>query len=88
MQADVALVEELRAPYPFQRLDGPANVLIFPNLSAGNIAYKLLGASGSDIIGPLVLGTRKPVNVLQQGASVSSVVHMTTLTVARAIKGS
>ena len=65
-------------------LEGAANVLIFPNLSAGNIAYKLLSAMGSEVIGPLVLGMRRPVNVLQQGASVSTVVHMTALTVARA----
>ena len=87
MQADVALVDELRTPtYPFAELTGSANVLIFPNLSAGNIAYKLLSAMGSEVIGPIVLGMRKPVNVLQQGAGVASVVHMTTLTVARAIE--
>ena len=84
MQADVALLESARGPYPFASLEGAANVLIFPNLSAGNIAYKLLSAMGSEVIGPLVLGMRRPVNVLQQGASVSTVVHMTALTVARA----
>ncbi|MEM9072804.1 MAG: phosphate acyltransferase, partial [Myxococcota bacterium] len=86
MQADVALQSEMRAPYPFSDLTGPANILVFPNLAAGNIAYKLLGATGSEVIGPMVLGTRQPVNVVQQGANVSSVVHMTTLTVARAIQ--
>ncbi|MAQ16759.1 MAG: NADP-dependent malic enzyme [Sandaracinus sp.] len=86
MQADVALLEAAREPYPFMRLDEPANVLIFPSLNAGNIAYKLLNAMGSEVIGPLVLGMERPVNVLQQGASVSTVVHMTSLTVARAIR--
>ena len=87
MQADVALLEELRKPtYPFAQLSGSANVLVFPNLSAGNIAYKLLSAMGSEVIGPIVLGMRQPVNVLQQGAGVSNVVHMTTLTVAQAIE--
>ncbi len=86
MQADVALDTSLRAAYPFTTLSDPANILIFPNLAAGNIAYKLLGAMGSEIIGPMVLGTRQPVNVLQQNTSVSSIVHMTTLTVARAVR--
>ncbi len=85
MQADVALLPKAREPYPFMRLEEPANVLIFPNLDAGNIGYKLLNAMGSEVIGPLVLGMRRPVNVLQQGAGVSTVVHMTSLTVASAI---
>jgi malate dehydrogenase (oxaloacetate-decarboxylating)(NADP+) len=86
MQADVALLREARKPYPFCELDGPANVLVFPNLDAGNIAYKLLNAMGNEVIGPLVLGMRRPVNVLQQGARVETIVHMTALTVARAIR--
>ena len=86
MQADVALLDHAREPYPFMRLSGSANVLVFPNLGAGNIAYKLLGAAGSQVIGPLVLGMAKPVNVLQQGANVSTIVHMTSMTVARAIR--
>jgi malate dehydrogenase (oxaloacetate-decarboxylating)(NADP+) len=87
MQADVALVDETRRPYPFSQLDGPANVLVFPNLDAGNIAYKLLSATGGGVaIGPLVLGMRRPVNVLQQGASVDTIVHVTTLTVASAVR--
>ncbi len=80
MQADVALLESARKPYPFARLEGSANVLVFPNLDAGNVAYKLLQATGSEVVGPLVLGMRKPVNVLQQGSSVASIVHMATLT--------
>jgi malate dehydrogenase (oxaloacetate-decarboxylating)(NADP+) len=87
MQADVALVEDARSPYPFSDLKGAANVLIFPDLGAGNIAYKLLAAvGGGDVIGPLVLGMRRPVNVLQQGAPVNTIVHMTAITVARGIR--
>jgi malate dehydrogenase (oxaloacetate-decarboxylating)(NADP+) len=87
MQANVAIDEEARAPYPFSSLKGPANVLIFPNLDAGNAAYKLLAAAGgAEIIGPIVLGMRKQVNVLQQGATVDAIVHMTAITVARAIR--
>ena len=87
MQANVALLEEDRAPYPFCRLSGPANVLIFPNLDSGNIAYKLLAATGGgEVIGPMVLGMRRPVNVLQQGASVGTIVHMAAITAAQAIR--
>jgi malate dehydrogenase (oxaloacetate-decarboxylating)(NADP+) len=85
MQADVALVEEARLPYPFSTLGKNANILIFPNLDAGNVAYKLLAATGrGTVIGPLVLGMKKPVNVLQQGASVDTIVHMTSITVTQA----
>lgn len=86
MQADVALLTEARSPYPFIELSGPANVLVFPNLGAGNTAYKLLAAEGHAVTGPLVLGMAKPVNVLQQGTNVSTIVHITALTVARANK--
>ena len=87
MQANVALDDEARAPYSFSKLKGPANVLIFPNLDAGNAAYKLLQVTGAaDVVGPMVLGLRKPVNVLQQGASVDAIVHMTSITVARAVR--
>jgi malate dehydrogenase (oxaloacetate-decarboxylating)(NADP+) len=86
MQADLALLPELRVAYPFCKLVGSANVLIFPNLDAGNIAYKLLAATGGEVIGPLVLGMRRPVNVLQQNTSVSSIVHMAAITGARAVR--
>jgi len=87
MQANVALDDEARAPYPFCKFKGPANVLIFPNLDAGNAAYKLLAATGdADVVGPIVMGMRKPVNVLQQGANVDGIVHMTAITVARAVR--
>jgi len=87
MQANVALDEDARSPYPFSSLKGSANVLIFPNLDAGNSAYKLLAAAGgAEVIGPIVLGMQKPVNVLQQSANVDSIVHMTAITVMRALR--
>ena len=86
MQANLAIDEEARNVYSFCRLKGSANVLIFPNLDAGNAAYKLLAVTGgADVIGPMVLGLRKPINVLQQGASVDAIVHMTAIT---AVQGS
>ena len=84
MQANVALDQADREPYTFCDLGGqPANVLIFPNLDAGNAAFKLLATIGeSPVVGPIVLGLKRLVNVLQQGASVDTIVHMTALTVA------
>lgn len=85
MQADTAISVELLARYPFSELKEPANVLIFPNLAAGNIAYKLLQRlANADVIGPILLGARKPVHVLQQGCSVEEIVNMATIAAADA----
>ena len=85
MQANVALDPKDRENYPFSSLEGAANVLIFPNLDAGNAAYKLLAvAGGAEVVGPILLGVQKPVSVLQQNASVDAIVHMTAMTVSRA----
>jgi malate dehydrogenase (oxaloacetate-decarboxylating)(NADP+) len=83
MQADTALDEEtLRGSYPFSTLEEPANVLIFPNLSAGNIAYKLLNhLGGATAIGPILVGMNKPVHVLEQGADVEEIVNMAAVAV-------
>ncbi|MEM7448799.1 MAG: NADP-dependent malic enzyme [Myxococcota bacterium] len=86
MQADIALLPEARQTYPFTTLKDSANVLIFPNLDAGNIAYKMLAAEGATVIGPFVLGMKRPVNVAQQGASVDTIVHITSITAARSIR--
>lgn len=69
--------------FPFSKLTGKrANVLIFPNLSAGNIAYKLLQEMGGrDAIGPILLGMNKPVHILQLGSSVREIVNMITICV-------
>ncbi|MBW3552382.1 MAG: NADP-dependent malic enzyme [Gemmatimonadetes bacterium] len=83
MQADTAVVEEiLRKRYPFSTLDEPANVLIFPDLDAANIAYKLMARlGGAEAIGPILLGMDRPVHVLQRGSEAADVVHLTALAV-------
>ncbi len=89
MQANVALNADDRKNYPFSSLKGDANVLIFPNLDAGNAAYKLLAAAGgADVIGPMLLGMRKPVSVVQQNATVDSILHITAITVSQALQES
>ena len=83
MQADSALDERiLTESYPFSALKEPANVLIFPNLSAGNIAYKLLNKlGGATAIGPILIGMRHPVHVLEHGADVQEIVNMSAVAV-------
>jgi malate dehydrogenase (oxaloacetate-decarboxylating)(NADP+) len=83
MQADTAMDENiLRVAYPFSMLKERANVLIFPNLSAGNIAYKLLHhLGGATKIGPILLGMNLPVHVLEQGADVQDIVNMAAVAV-------
>jgi malate dehydrogenase (oxaloacetate-decarboxylating)(NADP+) len=78
MQADTAVVEEmLTGDYSFSELDQPANVLVFPNLEAGNIAYKLLQRlGGAEAIGPMLVGMDKPVHVLQRGDEVKDIVNL------------
>ncbi len=89
MQVDVALVEEERHERsPFSTLKQDANVLVFPNLDAANIAYKLLWRfGGAEVIGPLLLGMNKPVTVLQQNASVQDIVNLAAVTAMRAQGG-
>jgi malate dehydrogenase (oxaloacetate-decarboxylating)(NADP+) len=84
MQANFALNAELLADnFPFSTLEGkPANTLIFPNLESGNIAYKLLQEmGGAEAVGPILLGLRKPVHVLQLGSAVREIVNMVTIAV-------
>jgi malate dehydrogenase (oxaloacetate-decarboxylating)(NADP+) len=78
MQADTAVVEEmLTDTYEFSELDEPANVLVFPNLEAGNIAYKLLQRlGGAEAIGPMLVGMDRPVHVLQRGDEVKDIVNL------------
>lgn len=83
MQADTALVPEIiERDYPFSTLKEEANVLIFPNLSAGNIAYKLLNhLGGATAIGPILVGMNRPVHVLERGANVQDIVNMAAVAV-------
>src|SRR5207253_5392006 len=83
MQADTAFDENiLRERYPFSLLKEEANVLIFPNLSAGNIAYKLLNhLGGATAIGPILVGMSRPVHVLERGADIQEIVNMTAVAV-------
>lgn len=84
MQASVAFNKELmKENYPFSELvDKDVNTLIFPNLAAGNIAYNLLKElETADAVGPILLGLKKPVHILQLGSSVRSIINMASVAV-------
>ncbi|MEM7535101.1 MAG: NADP-dependent malic enzyme [Chloroflexota bacterium] len=82
MQADVAVSMELmQLHYPFSQVQN-ANVLVFPDLSAANTAYKLMSElGGAEAIGPILMGMDKPIHVLATGADVYDVINMATLAV-------
>ncbi len=87
VQANFALSPDLmQETYPFSRLNGKrVNTLIFPNLEAGNIAYKLLGEIGeAELVGPILMGMKKPVHILQLGSSVREIVNIVGLAVVQA----
>jgi malate dehydrogenase (oxaloacetate-decarboxylating)(NADP+) len=84
MQANFAInTTLLEENFPFSSLNGaPANTLIFPNLESGNIAYKILQELGeAEAVGPILLGMKKPVHVLQMGSSVREIINMVTIAV-------
>jgi len=84
MQANFAINPDLlQDNYPFSTLAGePANTLIFPTLESGNIAYKLLQElGGAEAVGPILLGMKKSVHILQLGSSVREIVNMVTIAV-------
>jgi malate dehydrogenase (oxaloacetate-decarboxylating)(NADP+) len=84
MQANFAMNNSLlKDNFPFSRLaDAPANTLVFPNLESGNIAYKLLQELGdAEAVGPILLGLKKPVHIVQLGSSVREIVNMVTIAV-------
>jgi malate dehydrogenase (oxaloacetate-decarboxylating)(NADP+) len=86
MAADVALDPELMALYPFCRLKGPANVLIMPALHSANIASKLLQQlGGGTVIGPLLQGLKKPIQIVPMNATVSDILNMAALAAHEAI---
>ena len=86
IQVDIATAPEVRAEeFPFSSLKEDANVFVFPNLDAANIAYQMLErVGGAEVIGPVLLGMHKPVNVLQMGCSVQSIVNLAAITALRA----
>lgn len=86
MQADTAVVPEiLDKTFPFTSIKGGANVLVFPSLDAANIAYKLMARIGqATVIGPILMGMKKPVHVLQRGATVDDIYNMTAIAVVEA----
>jgi len=83
MQADTAVSPELLARhYPFSTLQGGANVLVFPDLQSANAAYKLVARlGGAEAIGPILMGMRQPVHVLQHGTEVKDIVNVVALAV-------
>lgn len=83
MQADTAVVPEiLDKTFPFTQIKGGANVLVFPDLNSANIAYKLMARIGqATVIGPILMGMRKPVHVLQRDATVDDIYNMTAIAV-------
>jgi malate dehydrogenase (oxaloacetate-decarboxylating)(NADP+) len=89
IQANFALNNEmLKENFPFSKLaDGPANTLIFPYLTAGNVAYKLMQEMGGfEAVGPILMGLNKSVHILQMGSSVSEIVNMVAIAVIDAQK--
>jgi len=84
MQANYALNGKLRyTRYPFNKLgDEDANVLIFPNLSSGNITYKVLQSVGTaEAVGPILMGMNKPIHILQRDSTVREIINMVAIAV-------
>ena len=81
MMAETALEDKLlKGNYPFTNLSGPANVLIFPNLNAGNIGYQLLkSVAKAEAIGPILVGMNKPVHILQRDIHAHDVINMAVI---------
>lgn len=83
IQANVALDPEIvKNQYPFSNLKGDANIFIFPDLQSGNITYKMLAKLGSAVaVGPILMGMKKPIHVLQRADDVSDIVNMAAVAV-------
>ena len=82
VQADIAVNEQIaREIFPKFAFDKGANILIFPNLESGNIAYKLVQQLGpGEVLGPLLVGVKKPVNILQRTCNVEDIINTSVLT--------
>lgn len=88
MQADTAVYPPIaKEAFPFSKIQGDANVLVFPNLEAGNSTYKLLWRLGGGIaIGPILQGFQHPVHVLQRGVDIVDIVNLTAIAVVDCIE--
>ena len=88
MQANTAINEKiLRRDFPFSKLQDSANLLIFPDVTSGNIAYKLLiELGGAEAIGPILTGFSKPYHVLQRGSSVEAIVDVAAIGAVEALE--
>ena len=82
MQADTAVNPEIvERIFPFCELKNGANILIFPNLDSGNISYKLLQQlGGGEVMGPFLMGVKKPANVLQRTCTVDDIINTVVMT--------
>lgn len=85
LQVDAALVPEVaQKKFPESKIVGDANILIFPDLNSGNIAYKITQRlAGYEAIGPIIQGLNKPVNDLSRGCSVQDIINVTIITCAQ-----
>lgn len=83
IQPDFALNSDHLSDYPFSKLGTtPANVFVFPNLESANISYKIIrGLKVAQVVGPILMGLKKPVHVLQMRASVDEIVNLATIAV-------
>ncbi len=83
MQADTAVVQHiLESDFPFNRIKGKVNVLVFPDLNSGNIAYKLMARiGGATVVGPIIVGLKKSIHVLQRGATVDEIINLSAIAV-------
>jgi len=88
MQGDTALNPDIQSDYEFMSLDGPANILICPNLASANIAYKLLSELGdAEMTGPILEGLAKPVQVLARYDGVRHIIHMAAVCAQDSLRG-